>query len=237
MPRAIVAVALPHRVSWPSPRHTPIAQQQPNNQCEVGTGPKSGHGEGALQCLLKLWQIIVCILICWLNTVLGTAKKYAALLSILVKEFKKRFQSCQKNHQFFFLYIYIFDSICSWCKYITWKCSSGRYRVAVRYSTQKFGRVSLPDFYKPYLNREKYPSLLNHALFMQLPFGSMDGSEYLSSRIKYGKSKISSKISDEHRKDSLRIATTSIKPNWYISFIKTRSNIPLVLFFLLSFLF
>jgi len=39
--------------------------------------------------------------------------------------------------------------------------------------------------------------------------------------MKYRKSKISSKIFDEHLEISLRIATTDIEPDWYFSFTKT----------------
>ena len=35
-----------------------------------------------------------------------------------------------------------------------------------------FGHLSLPDFYKTYYNREKYPSLHNHTIFMSSLFGS-----------------------------------------------------------------
>jgi len=37
---------------------------------------------------------------------------------------------------------------------------------------EKSDHVSLPDFHKPYLTREKYSSLHNHTLFISLLFGS-----------------------------------------------------------------
>ena len=70
--------------------------------------------------------------------------------------------------------------------------------------------VSLPDIHNPYLTREKYPLLHNYILFMSLSFGSMNICEQLA-RMKYRKSNISSRISDEHLETSLRIATTAIE--------------------------
>ena len=59
--------------------------------------------------------------------------------------------------------------------------------------------------------------------------------EELFWRTKYRKSKISSKISDNHPENSLRIATAAIRPDWCASFTKARSNIPLVVCFCCSF--
>ena len=41
-------------------------------------------------------------------------------------------------------------------------------KVAIRYSTQKYDHVSLPNFHKTSLIREKYPSPHNRALFIAL---------------------------------------------------------------------
>lgn len=54
---------------------------------------------------------------------------------------------------------------------------------------------------------------------------------HLFSRMKHRKTNISTKISDEHLENSLRIATTSIEQDKCISITKTRSNILLVLSF------
>ena len=61
-------------LSWP--HWAPIAQQQPNiGLLLMLSGLKPGHREGsAALCWLKWWQIVVCILIPWLNTVLWTVK-------------------------------------------------------------------------------------------------------------------------------------------------------------------
>ena len=87
-----------HWVTQPSPRCASIAHQWPHTGVQsVLHQLKPGHGEGAVQCYLKLWHIIACILIHWLNTVLWTARKISALLSILIMEFENRYQECQKN--------------------------------------------------------------------------------------------------------------------------------------------
>lgn len=55
----------------------------------------------------------------------------------------------------------------SWHKYITYEISKWTHRIAIRYSTQlkktKIDYGSPLDFYKIYIPREIYPSLLNHA--------------------------------------------------------------------------
>ena len=67
------------------------------------------------------------------------------------------------------------------------------------------------------------------ASIMSLLFGSRYFCEQLFSRMKYRKSKMSSKILDKHLEDLLRIATTSIETDWCVSFTKARSHITLVL--------
>ena len=153
------------------------------------------------------------------------SKKYAPVLSVLIKEFENGFQECQKKSS-----ICVCDTIFSQHKYMTCKFSNGMYRVAIRYSTQKSDHVSLPDFYKPSLTREKYPSLHNHTLFMSSLFGAADVCEQPFPRMKGRKSKISSEISDEHLDTSLRIASTAVEPGRAISCTNTStgSDIPRV---------
>jgi len=74
-----VAASLP--AEQPIPSHVPTAQ---NNHTDV---------QWALPELKPLqWQIIVCVLIHWLNTVLQTAKKHTPLFSMLIKELENNFQ-------------------------------------------------------------------------------------------------------------------------------------------------
>ena len=78
---------------------------------------------------------------------------------------------------------------------------------------ERFFHVSLLDFYRPYLPIDTYPLPHNHALFMSSLFGSTYICEQLFSGVKHIKSKIRTKISDEHLENSLTIATTSIEPD------------------------
>ena len=76
---------------------------------------------------------------------------------------------------------------------------------------EKCDRISLLDFYRSCLPRDKYPLLHSHALFMSSLFGSTYIYEQQLSRMKHIKSKIRTKISGEHLESSLSIATTSTK--------------------------
>jgi len=74
-------------------------------------------------------------------------------------------------------------------------------------------------FYKHYLTGERHSLLHSQAFFMSA-LGSMYICEQLFSSIKHRTDKISSKISNEHTENSLRIAATDIKPD--ISFTGSR---------------
>ena len=91
---------------------------------------------------LRLWQIISYIWIYWLNTILLTGKKYAVLLSILIKEFATILKISEKIY-----FLYTCNCIFSQYKYITYEFSNGMYRAAIKYSTQKLYHGPLLDFY------------------------------------------------------------------------------------------
>ena len=101
---------------------------------------------------------------------------------------------------------------------------------------EKSDHVSLPDFHKPYLTREKYSSLHNHTLFISLLFGSTYLCEQLFWRIKHRWSKFHQK-SLMNLENALRMATTFIKADWCIRFTETRSNISLHLCFCYSYIY
>ena len=107
-----------------------------------------------MQCLHNLWQIIVCIVILWPNNPVKS-KKYAAMLSVLIKEFENRFlrkKSIFLVYLYVYLYIlYICNSIFSQYKYITCEFLNTVHRLSTRQSTQKFDHVSSTVFYKPCL--------------------------------------------------------------------------------------
>lgn len=100
------------------------------------------------------------------NTV--NSKRYAAMLSIVIKESEIRFQDCKKNISWMFWFIS--NSIFSWHKYMTCEFSSGMYRVAMQNVITSFYQTSV---------REKHLSLHSHTLFVSPLFGSASTCEQL----------------------------------------------------------
>ena len=138
-------------------------------------------------------------------------EKYAALLFNLVQEFQNRFQDFRKNQPSFLIFATPFsEDINILPANLQMECIELQSDIQLK---EKFDNVSLMDFYKIYVPREKYPSLHNHALFMSSLFGSIYICEQVFSRLKHTKNKTRTKISDEHLEHSLRIATSSIKAN------------------------
>jgi len=129
--------------------------------------------------------------------------KHAALLSVLIKKLENRCQDCRKDHPFFFFFCISTIPFSVDINIVPANLQM-KYRVAVKHSL----KVKLD-----------HVLLHSDALFMSLLSGSMYSCEQLLSRMKHRKSNISSKISDDHLENSLRIASTS--------FTKTRSNIPI----------
>ena len=77
----------------------------------------------------------------------------------------------------------------------------------------KFGQVSLLDFYKSYVAKEKYPRIHNHSLLMSSLFGSTYICEQVFSRMKNIKCKSRTRITDDNLESSLRVASSAISPN------------------------
>ena len=109
--------------------------------------------------------------------------------------------------------------------------SSVMYWAETRHWTQRSDQTTLPDLQKCHLTREKNPLLHRNTLLIASLFGHMYFCEQLLSRMKHTKCRISSTASNKHLENLLRIAATDIKPDWGLSFTKTRPNIPLVLCF------
>lgn len=105
------------------------------------------------------------------------SKRYAAFFSILIREFKNTFQDLKKSRQFFYIFATPFS--------VDVNSLSGNFQMdGLELQSdiplkEIFGHLSLPDFYKTYYNREKYPSLHNHASFMSSLFGRIYISEQL----------------------------------------------------------
>ena len=78
---------------------------------------------------------------------------------------------------------------------------------------EKFGQVSLLDFYRSYVPKDKYPGIYNHSLLMASLFGSTYICEQVFSRMKNIKCKSRTRITDDNLQSSLRVASSSISPN------------------------
>ncbi|XP_043917683.1 general transcription factor II-I repeat domain-containing protein 2B-like isoform X2 [Protopterus annectens] len=136
-------------------------------------------------------------------------EKYAALINSLSQDFESRFQDFRKHQQHFSIFATPFSvDINMLPANLQLECIELQSDIQLK---EKFLQESLLDFYKLYLSKEKYPSLHEHALFMTSLLGSTYICEQFFSRMKYTKSKIRTKISDEHLENTLRIATVSIK--------------------------
>lgn len=177
----------PSSLAQPSPRNAPIAHQQPNiNALSMLSELQSGHVEDAAPA-----QVIGNNYMRFNSLSKHSSlksKKYAAMLSVLIKEFASSFQDHKKKNPNFFGI-----SATSFSIDINTLPGNGVYRVAVRHSTQKSDHISL-NSYKPSLTRENHPSLHNHTSFMSSLFGSTHNCEQLFLRMKYRMCKISSKI-------------------------------------------
>ena len=115
----------------------------------------------------------------------------------------------------------ICDSIFTWHKHITSKISDGMYRGAIRHSNE------IVSFYQTFTNpiwserSTPHFTITPYSSHCFLAVGTF-GNDCVQG---WSTGKVSSKISDKHLESSLRIAATTIKPDWCINTTKTRSNI------------
>ena len=78
----------------------------------------------------------------------------------------------------------------------------------------KYVEMDLGDFYRKYLDEEKFPSLRKFMASKMVLFGSTYLCEQFFSEMGFMKSPYRSVITDKHLKNGLRVASTSIKVNW-----------------------
>lgn len=137
------------------------------------------------------------------------ADKYASLISNLNLEFQTRFQDFEKHRVLFSAFATPFtvdvNSLPG-----TLQMESCEIRCDAQLK-EKFHQVGLEEFYKTYLDKEKYPAIYKHALAMISLFGNTYVCEQLFSRMKHIKSKERTRITDEHLENCLRLATTSVE--------------------------
>ena len=73
--------------------------------------------------------------------------------------------------------------------------------------------MNLGDFYRKYLDQDKFPNLRKFMAFKMALFGSIYWCEQFFFKMSFMKSPYRSVITNEHLKNGLRVASTSIKVN------------------------
>lgn len=140
------------------------------------------------------------------------SEEYVQCISNLRKEFESRFSDFREKE----IYMKMFSSPFSvdtesvpaelQLEFVDFQCDSS-------VKSKFFEIPTLTDFYSKYVSEEKYPQIRKHALFMSSIFGSTYVCEQLFSQMKNVKSKIRTRLTDQHLEDTLRIATTGILPD------------------------
>ena len=142
------------------------------------------------------------------------SEKYAALLFDLIQNLKTHFKLSGKVINILLcLWLHFLSTEICYLPIFKWNAFEMKWniRAAIWHSSnRKMWSCLFTGLLWVLSCRDKYLSLHNHALFMSLLFGSTYTCEQLFSRMKHIKSKIRTKISDEHLENSLRIAATSI---------------------------
>ena len=109
------------------------------------------------------------------------SRKYAALPFNVIQEFENRFQDFWENNQYFVTSTTPFSvDINMLPASFQMECTELQADIQLK---EEFDCVSLLDFYRLYLPRDKYPLLHNHALFISSLCGSTYICEQLFSRM------------------------------------------------------
>ena len=116
------------------------------------------------------------------------SKKYAAVFSIVIKEFENRFQDCRKNQ--------LLDIFANPFSVNINTLPANLQMKPDAQLKEKCNYISLSDFSKPSLTKQKHPSLHNQPYSCHWFLAVHN--EQLFSRTKHTKSKMSSEISKEH---------------------------------------
>ena len=77
----------------------------------------------------------------------------------------------------------------------------------------KYVEMNLGDFYRKYLDQDKFPNLRKFMASKMALFGSTYLCEQFFSKISFIKSSYRSVMTDEHLENGLKVASTSIKVN------------------------
>ena len=144
-PRPSWSCSCPCQVAWPGSGHKPHCSAVIKPRCAISsiwaeTRAWGGHNTELAQVMAN--KFIHCDTVAKHSAL--NSKKHRVLLSIVRKESEKMFQDCWKKKS---ILLYSWDFNFSWHKYMICQFSNGRYRVAIRHSTQKSDNVCLPDLY------------------------------------------------------------------------------------------
>ena len=134
---------------------------------------------------------------------------YSAIVSQLLEEFDRRFREFQAMEPQFSLfstpYAVDVESVPLQMELVELQCDT--------ILKQTYTEIGIPDFYT-YLSRTHFPKLLDAAARIMAMFGSTYVCEQFFSSMKLNKSALRSRLTDEHLRATLRLATAhDIKPN------------------------
>ena len=144
-----------HHVSSSAPPSSPAVTVHPSfttttQHCASSTVWFEGRTWGSVRCWLKRWQIMLCILVHWLNILLWTVKNMQPCFPLWWRYSEAGFKITKEIHFFILVTSFSVD-----INTFVYEISNVVYRVIIKYSTKNFDHVSLPDLYKPSLTREK----------------------------------------------------------------------------------
>jgi len=138
-------------------------------------------------------------------------KDYSAIVSQLLEEFDRRFCEFRAIEPQFSLFSTPFTvdaesvPVELQMEVVDLQCDS--------ILKQKYTEIGIPDFYK-FLSRAHFPKLVDAAARIMSMFGSTYVCEQFFSSMKLNKSALRSRLTDEHLRATLRLATAhDIKPN------------------------
>lgn len=149
---------------------------------------------------------------CVKNSATWNSNDYVQCISNLKEEFKSRFSDFREKEIFMRMFSSPFSvDIGSvppelQLEFIDLQCDSAL-------KCKFFENPTLIDFYSKYVTEDKYLGIRKNALFMSSIFGSTYICEQFFSKMKNMKSKTRTRLTDRHLEETLRIATTQIKPD------------------------
>ncbi|KAI6652917.1 General transcription factor II-I repeat domain-containing protein 2A-like [Oopsacas minuta] len=136
---------------------------------------------------------------------------YAEFISDLKDQFNTRFADMDKHCKYFSYFAAVFDvEICDAPENLQMELIELQSSSELR---SRFRDVPLLEFYQHYITPQRFPSLMKHAKEVAVLFGSTYVCAQLFSKMKYIKSKLRTRLSENHLDSVLRLATSNLKPD------------------------